>query len=135
MRKQKYQVKHDLIRSLPKELWELGDSAYDHLGEIIAKIDPLEALGFYLGINFILELTEVTEAELNWKYLLAGGITGALAVRGLQTKSEAVGIASIATLAMMGAIWVSPDIETQAKEKIRKIRATKEAFYEFLGGK
>ena len=114
--KRKYHLKHEYIKGLvPKELHEISDSAIDHIGDVLSRIDPLEALGFAIGANFAIKM------KLPIEQILLNGASGAFAVRGLGSQNEVVGLASVAVLAGYGIGLASGDGLAKYASKQRAI--------------
>ncbi len=99
-RKPKYLARHQLtkgIKGLDPMLLELLDSAIDHIGAIIEKTSLVELGGLGLGLYFGSKIGAPTET------IALLGLSGLFAAKGLSSDSEAVGIASLSTLAIFGA--------------------------------
>ncbi len=99
-KKNKYEAIHELTKSIKgvdPVLLQLIDSAIDHMGVILEKTTLTEFAGLTLGLYFGMK----TGASPEVIALL--GASGLFAAKGLDSNSEAVGVASLATLALFGA--------------------------------
>jgi len=104
---------------IPKEFQEIADSAYDHIGTII-ETTPIEIIaGGLLGLSTGIKL------NLEPERILALAASGMFAAKGLSSDSEAVGAASIATLAALGAA-VLVDLETVKSQIVPLVEEYKE---------
>jgi len=115
-----YIPKHEFTRDMPKGFQQVTDSAIDHIGELIDRSDLVEIGGFILGLNSGVKL------HLDPDKILIMGLSGMFAVRGLQSRSEIVGAASIGTLIFLGAAIAGSGTE----KALGTMRKNRELFLE-----
>ncbi len=88
------------LKGLDPSFQQFVDSAIDHMGKVAENTSLTEYAGLLMGIAFGIKTKAPPETIL---YL---GASGLFAGKGLGSQSEAVGIASLATLSLFGAVSV-----------------------------
>ena len=118
----KYKAKHDYIKGLiPKPFLEIADSAVDHLGELINRVDPLE---FFIGV-YCAYMSSQAFLEPTPQFIAQNFLMGMLATRGVTTNSEVIGGASLIYLSGMGLLGIGLG---QIKETQEKFKAADKAY-------
>ncbi len=96
-RKKKYIPKHSLVKKyVPKEFWEIADSAYDHIGDILSNSSPKELAELlpvlfcaYIGFD-VGEVKGAAIALLGYQLSMAEG-----------TPSQIAGLAILSSIGLL----------------------------------
>lgn len=108
------------LKDLDPSFQQFVDSAIDHMGKVAENTSLTEYAGLLMGIAFGVK----TRAPPETIALLAA--SGLFAARGIDSQSEAVGIASLATLALYGAVSVG--LPEHIKSTVKALRTDIETF-------
>ena len=128
----KYEVKHDIVKNLPKDFQEIADSGIDHLGSMLDNMKLVDILESG-GLMFC--------AYIGYKAIGPTGLgLGILGYKLATTPSGGIiSVSQVAGLGIMAALGIIPSINEQTRlvqEHIKEIeeesKKTGIPFYDLL---